>query len=418
MPHPIPPTRAAGLQRLAAFAPRMGQPYAEGRNHDPGPDAAARTPPAVSGLSPYLRHRLLLESEVAAAAVAGPGGGAAESFIRETLWRSYWKGWLDLHPAVWAEYRAAVAAAWPGRTAIPGLEAALAGRSGIACLDSWAAELVATGTLHNHARMWFASIWIFTLGLPWVLGADFFLRHLRDGDAASNTLSWRWVAGLQTPGKHYVARAGNIARFTAGRFDPVGELNEDPAPPAAGPLPPPQPLPAAAARPRGRLALLLHDDDLHAESLGLEGEGAEIVALAGFATPGARSPGGCAPAVAAWVEAALADGLDRAGRHFALAPCRLAPAEVAGWAAASGCAAVVTPWSPVGWTAEALGPVEAALAARGLPLLRLRRPWDSACWPLATRGFFAFRKHIPRLLQELLPPSPGGAAPAAGPTAA
>ena len=44
-----------------------------------------------------------------------------------------------------------------------------------------------TGWLHNHARMWFASIWIFTLRLPWALGADFFLRHLVDGDPASNT---------------------------------------------------------------------------------------------------------------------------------------------------------------------------------------------------------------------------------------
>ncbi len=70
---------------------------------------------------------------------------------------------------------------------------------------------MATGYLHNHARMWFASIWIFTLRLPWELGADFFLRHLLDGDPASNTLSWRWVGGMQTMGKTYLARADNIA---------------------------------------------------------------------------------------------------------------------------------------------------------------------------------------------------------------
>ncbi|MCK7502530.1 MAG: hypothetical protein MZW92_81430 [Comamonadaceae bacterium] len=78
--------------------------------------------------------------------------------------------------------------------------------------------------LHNHARLWFASLWIFTLELPWALGADFFLRHLLDGDPASNTLSWRWVVGLQTPGKIYLARADNIARFTAGRFPAVTGL--------------------------------------------------------------------------------------------------------------------------------------------------------------------------------------------------
>ena len=61
--------------------------------------------------------------------------------------------------------------------------------TGIEGFDDWARELVDTGYMHNHARMWFASIWIFTLRLPWALGADFFLRHLLDADAASNTLS-------------------------------------------------------------------------------------------------------------------------------------------------------------------------------------------------------------------------------------
>jgi hypothetical protein len=69
--------------------------------------------------------------------------------------------------------------------------------------------------------MWFASIWIFTLGLPWQLGAQFFLEHLYDGDAASNTLSWKWVAGLQTKGKHYIARPDNIQKFTNGRYNNI-----------------------------------------------------------------------------------------------------------------------------------------------------------------------------------------------------
>jgi len=66
--------------------------------------------------------------------------------------------------------------------------------------------------------MWFASIWIFTLRLPWQLGAAFFMEHLYDGDPASNTLSWRWVAGIQTKGKHYLARSANISKFTNQRF--------------------------------------------------------------------------------------------------------------------------------------------------------------------------------------------------------
>ena len=77
--------------------------------------------------------------------------------------------------------------------------------------------------------MWFASIWIFTLGLPWQEGAKFFLEHLKDGDAASNTLGWRWVAGLQTKGKNYLAKSWNISKFTNERFNEKN-LNEEAKP--------------------------------------------------------------------------------------------------------------------------------------------------------------------------------------------
>jgi deoxyribodipyrimidine photo-lyase len=377
MSHPE-PSRAAGLARLAEITPAMGRRYAAGRNHDPGPGQ----PQAVSGLSPYLRHRLLTEAETLGAVLAAHDARDADHFIQEVFWRSYWKGWLEQRPGVWQAYRASMAPALAPR------------RSGIACFDAWTEELIETGTLHNHARMWFASIWIFTLGRPWQAGADFFLRHLIDGDAASNTLSWRWVAGLHTPGKHYVARAENIARYTGGRFDPRGELNEAPAPLFEPPPPPPIPLPAAVPPPAGEVALLLHEEDLAPESLPLGG--ARVVAIAGLAVPERRSPAGCAPRVAAFTHAALADALARAARQFGAPAEALTPAALPGWAATHG-RPVVTPWAPVGWTAEALAEVEAA----GLALHRVRRDWDSACWPLATRGFFPFRAHIPTLLARL-----------------
>jgi deoxyribodipyrimidine photo-lyase len=393
MPEIPDPSRAAGLARLAEFAPRMGRAYAAGRNHDPGPGARRD----VSLLSPHIRHRLLTEAEVVAAALARHGPQAAEKFIQEVFWRTYWKGWLELRPSVWTRFAAERDRALADPP--PGYDAAVEGRTGIDCFDAWMAELRETGWLHNHARMWFASIWIFSLRLPWVLGADLFLSHLLDADAASNTLSWRWVAGMQTRGKHYVARAENIARYTDGRFDPRGLLNEDPAPLDDGPAPAPTPLPPCPPAPEGPALLLLHEDDLHPESLDLGR--ACIAGVAGLAVPAARSPLGCAPAAAAFTEAALDDALARAGAWFGGPARRVTIEGVAEAAIAAGARTVLLPWSPVGWTAAALVPLEAALAARGIALHRLRRDWDSLCWPRATRGFFAFREEIPRLLGEL-----------------
>jgi deoxyribodipyrimidine photo-lyase len=374
------PTRAAGLARLAAFTPAMGEAYAAHRNEDRGPGAHQ----AVSGLSPWLRHRLVAEQEAVTAALTVHGAKNAEKFIQEVLWRTYWKGWLEQRPSVWRGYTQAVAGAWAKNAS--DVTAVEAGRTGIACMDAWARELVETGYLHNHARMWFASIWCFTLGLPWQLGADLFLRHLLDADPASNTLSWRWVAGLQTRGKPYVARAENISRYTGGRFNPVGQLNEAPLPLPAGPPEPIVALPAPQKPPQGRVALLLHDDDLMAETLPV-GD-AEVMAIGGIVLPEARSPAGCAPRPAAWVRGALADGLDRASRHFNVPAV---PVEtVAAWADAAGCKTVITPYAPAGWTADHLAAAEDDLAARGIRLHRISRPWDSERWPHATRGFFAF----------------------------
>ncbi|WP_091951196.1 FAD-binding domain-containing protein [Methylorubrum salsuginis] len=367
-------TRAAGLERLAAFLDGAGADYAVARNTDRGPDKASTT----SALSPYLRRRLLTEAEVVEAAIAAHGEEGAEKFVTEVFWRTYFKGHLETHPEAWTGYLSQLEAQRRRIEAEPGLRrtyaAAVEGRTGIAGFDDWARELLATGWLHNHARMWFASIWMFSLRLPWTLGADFFLRHLLDGDPASNTLSWRWVAGLHTRGKHYVARADNIRRYTEGRFDPDGldafpdPLEED-VPPREVRLAPADPLPT------GEIALLLHLDDLHPESLPLGG--ATVRRVGGLVV---HAPGASA-AVRAADAAAMADALERAASHFG---CDIRTVEP-DWA---GGLPVVAAWTPVGPSAEAL-PDGCA---------RLRRAWDEAAWPLATRGFFKLRSAIPRLL--------------------
>ena len=95
---------------------------------------------------------------------------------------------------------------------------ALEGKTNLSFFNSWIFELREFNYLHNHTRMWFASTWIFNLGLPWELGAKLFFEHLYDGDAASNLLSWRWVAGLQTKGKQYFFTPENLIKFSNERF--------------------------------------------------------------------------------------------------------------------------------------------------------------------------------------------------------
>ncbi len=374
MDRSFPLTRADGLARLSGFAGSMGGAYAGSRNTDRGPDEEATT----SALSPYLRRRLLLEREAAAAALSAHGP-AAERFVHEVFWRSYFKGHLETRPALWTDYQRLVVQGRARMEASAGLrravEDAMAGRTGIDGYDDWARELAETGWLHNHARMWFASIWIFTLRLPWALGADLFLRRLVDGDPASNTLSWRWVGGLHTRGKPYAARAENIRRFTDGRYDPVG-LVENPTALQEETTAPLEPLPPPDAAPRGDVALLVHGDDLNPETLPL-GE-ARVCRIGGLLA----HPDGASARVVAADREAMADTLARAEAHFRC-PAGLV---TEGWAEDL---PVLAAWAPVGPSASALP-----------PCLRLRRSWDSLSWPHASRGFFQMKSAIPAILKE------------------
>ena len=169
----------------------------------------------VSRLSPYLRRRFISEYEVLKIILNKHKYENIEKFIEEIFWRTYWKGWLETHPYVYKEYE------------LKHHNQIIPTKTGIKCFDHWKDELIETGYLHNHSRMWFASIWIFTLKYSWESGAIFFKNNLIDWCPASNTLGWRWVAGIQTIGKPYIARAENIKHFTGNRFYPKGQLHED-----------------------------------------------------------------------------------------------------------------------------------------------------------------------------------------------
>ncbi len=192
--------RDEALNRLEDFSNNNLGKYAADRNFDPGPENRNNT----SLLSQYISHRIIDEQETIRAAYQKFPFKKIEKFVQEVFWRTYWKGWLEMRPQVWDDYNQDLNNL-QNELNSSNYKEAIEGNTKIPCFNDWVLELKEFGYLHNHARMWFASIWIFTLGLPWQLGADFFLKHLLDGDPASNTLGWRWVAGLHTKGKHYLA---------------------------------------------------------------------------------------------------------------------------------------------------------------------------------------------------------------------
>lgn len=371
-------TRAEALTRLDDFLPRAGK-YASVRNFDFGPDRREN----VSMLSPYLRHRLIGEEEVAQAVLGRFAFSTVEKFLQEVAWRTYWKGWLEMRPMVWEKYREDLR----GIIVSEGCVAAMEGRTGIECFDAWCRELVETGYLHNHARMWFASIWIFTLRLPWQVGADFFYRHLLDGDPASNTLSWRWVAGLHTKGKHYLARAENIARYTEGRFDPKGQLDE-----AAGPLAGDGEFVRNSLRLpewgglQGRVGHLMLADDLGPPPC-------EVHATVGWhPTNVGEVPPVVSPVVHRARSAAVDDALARARGE------RLSgdlTSDVQGWMRREKLDAVIVAYPTVGPWKDVIE----KLTGR-VPLRIFVRPWDRALWPHSTSGFFRLREKLPGFFQK------------------
>ena len=275
-------------------------------------------------------------------------------------------------------------------------------------MNHFARELLETGYLHNHARMWWASYWTHHCGLPWELGAQHFFRHLLDADPASNTLGWRWVAGEQTRGKTYLATAQNIRKFCAPELlEQAGGvgldehvvaragLADDPTVDDLNGLPE-LPNEAEEPDPQRRIALILHDEDLCLET----GSAALLrpaVVLQFIPKPEPPPSEPCAQ----WLGQARADAARRAAAHFGceVRVCRT-PEAMTGACVAEGVGSVFLMEPFVGPLRDQLREWPADLLPRGISLGRLRRKWDSVLLPHASRGFFPFWNKVGRMLAK------------------
>jgi len=380
------------LRQLAEFLPSSPR-YGWARN------AVRPGHAAVSRLSPAIRHRLVTEEEVAAAVLEEYPLERVEKLVQEVYWRRYWKSWLSLRPEVWTNFLTSLdVIQQEGGAEL--IERATRAELGNAVIDHFARELVETGYLHNHARMWFAAWWVHEARLPWEAGAAFFYQHLLDGDPASNTLSWRWVAGLQTPGKTYLARRANLEKYLAPELlESLGEglaAFEDPVPYL--PLPP---IPASVTRatlpsspindalPAG---LWIHEEDLSPENSWLGKLDFTAVIVTGHATAWSRF--GFPSAKTGWLKSALADASLRAARHWKMdAPVLIASdltARLIEWARDNGVSQITTLRPEAGPLDDALPALQSALDAAGIRLALADRPRDLELRPLATGGFFRF----------------------------
>jgi deoxyribodipyrimidine photo-lyase len=385
----FPLTRASALERLSEFLPASGSEYSRKRNLDLGPGQHRH----VSRLSAALRRRLLSEDEIVCAVLGRHDPDAAAKFVSEVYWRSYWKGWLEQRPGLWQGYRVAVSRAECALDEDGDLrqryDQACSAKSGIDCFDWWVTELEATGYLHNWARMQFASIWIFTLGLPWELGAAFTLSRFIDADPASNTLSWRWVAGLHTQGKAYLADPDRICAMTGGRFAPRGLARRANIPsetlivPQAGPW-------RGTRSPCSDLSslLVLSVEDLSLETL------PEISRLPVLAL-GVLAPESAADRVA------LDDAVARATRTWPSAHW-VGPITPSGLLQAKdlGCRQIVTGFTCVGPTADRLASLARTAEQNDLPVTEQMRDWDTVVWPYCRKGFFSLKERIPALIER------------------
>ena len=213
--------RQHSIDKMTDWMPNAASSYQSSRNYDlDGKQTTSR-------LSESISAGILSEVDVIDCAKRFNISMKNNKFIEEIFWRVYFRGYFETHPSVWTHYTKNLNSHFQKLPKY--YDIAVKGETELECFNAWINQLKETGYLHNHTRMWFASIWIFTLDLPWELGADLFMRYLNDADEASNTLSWRWVAWLHTSKKPYVARASNIFKYTQ-KYNPQNKLNPSPEP--------------------------------------------------------------------------------------------------------------------------------------------------------------------------------------------
>lgn len=134
---------------------------------------------------------------------------AIEKYVQELAWRDYWQQvWIAKGEGIFKDLKNT-------QTPISNVEipkAIIEAETGIEAVDQAIIELYQTGYMHNHMRMYVASICCNIANSHWLQPAKWMYSHLLDGDLASNQLSWQWIAGSFS-NKKYFANQDNINTY-------------------------------------------------------------------------------------------------------------------------------------------------------------------------------------------------------------
>ena len=383
-------SKSEAFSQMHSFVESKADRYQEMRNYDFG----KLENNFVSGLSPAISRRIITEEVFLKTILSSFSFNKVEKLIQEICWRTYWKGYLENRSQIWTNYLTDLVDLRYLK-ASQEYENASKGETEIVCFNRWLNELVENGYLHNHTRMWFSSIWIHTLKLPWQLGAELFMKFLLDADPASNTLSWRWVAGNHTLGKTYLANPSNIKKYTGGRLFPENQLalkavetNQDSTIEISN-------IKIEKKRnPKFVDCLLVHENDLSFENIP-ESKILLIQEKSLLAYDRSKF-------VRQFIDDALIDCKNRITKQFdkeiqllnfdriyALKDL-VAEREIK---------IIHTPYPAVGVLREKIVQIEKLVPVK---IKFLFSKWDQAFWPYADRGFFKLKKRIPEIVNSFL----------------
>ena len=165
---------------------------------------------AVTWLSPYITHGVINTSIVAERILAKHAPDACFRLLYELAWREYFhRNWQEHGDDIFSDMRGSQSGV--ESRSLPA--AITASNTGVEVLDHGLKALQSRGWMHNHMRMWVAGVVCNVAHTHWEIPARWMHYYLLDGDLASNTLSWQWIAGTFS-NKQYIANQENLNKYS------------------------------------------------------------------------------------------------------------------------------------------------------------------------------------------------------------